>query len=160
MPDPPLDGRVRRLLLTEHFDATTRSRLRDLGDVALDGLRACALGPDRGEHAVLKARAIVALGDWPDDAAFEALERALGDRRLDTRLRAANALGDHDSPRAVDALVRRAGGGAVDGAELATIARSLARIDRPDATSALEQLRSGIADPDVRRQVDLAAEGG
>jgi HEAT repeat protein len=160
MPDISVDERVRTLLLVEHFDARARGRLRDLGDVALEGLRACALGGDRGEQAVLKSRALVALGDWPDDAALETLERALVDRRLDTRLRAATALGDQGSVRAVDALARRARGGVADGAELATIARSLARIDRPEAASALAEVRSDVADAAVRRQVDLATEGG
>lgn len=45
MPDTTLDDRVRRLLLAEHFDDRTRQKLRDLGDVALDGLRAARAVP-------------------------------------------------------------------------------------------------------------------
>lgn len=157
MPDTTLDDRVRRLLLAEHFDDRTRQRLRDLGDVALAGLRACATGSDRGEAAVLKARAIVALGDWPADEAVDTLADALGDRRLETRVRAATALGDVATGRAVTALSDRAER-SEDGVELATIARSLARIDRADADEALGRVRASIAADDVRRQVDLALD--
>ncbi|WP_432479203.1 HEAT repeat domain-containing protein [Nocardioides sp. GXQ0305] len=154
MPETTLDDRVRRLLLAEHFDDRTRQRLRDLGDVALEGLRACARGPDRGEAAVLKARALVALGDWPADEAVDTLAGALDDRRLENRMRAAAALGDVATDRAVSVLADRAEH-CDDGVELAAIARSLARIDRDDAHEALGRLRTSVATDDVRRQVDL-----
>jgi HEAT repeat protein len=157
MPDTTLDPRVRRLLLAEHFDDRSRQRLRDLGDVALEGLRACAHGPDRGEAAVLKARAIVALGDWPADQAVDALADAIGDRRVETRMRAATALGEVATDRAVSVLADRAER-CDDGAELAAIARSLARIDRPGAADALGRVRASISTDDVRRQVDLVLD--
>lgn len=157
MPDTTLDDRVRRLLLAEHFDDRTRQKLRDLGDVALEGLRACARGSDRGEAAVLKARAIVALGDWPAEEAVDTLADALSDRRLETRMRAAAALGDVATDRAVSLLADRAER-CDDGVELAAIARSLARIDRSDADEALGRVRASIAADDVRRQVDLVLD--
>ncbi len=137
MPDTTIDDSVRRLLLAEHFDAQARQRLRDLGDVALEGLRAAATGSDRGEAAVMKARAIVALGDWPEDEAIETLAAVSGDRRLETRMRAAVALGDIGSDRAVSVLVDRADR-ADDGVELAEIAGSLGRIGSPGAVAALQ----------------------
>ena len=157
MPDTTLDDRVRRLLLAEHFDDRTRQKLRDLGDVALEGLRACARGSDRGEAAVLKARAIVALGDWPAEEAVDTLADAITDRRLETRMRAATALGDVATDRAVSVLAERAER-CESGVELAAIARSLARIDRSDADEALGRVRASIAADDVRRQVDLAVD--
>ena len=159
MPDTTLDDRVRRLLLAEHFDDRTRQRLRDLGDVALEGLLACARGSDRGEAAVLKARAIVALGDWPAEKAVDTLADAISDRRLETRMRAAGALGDVATDRAVSVLADRAAR-CDDGVELAAIARSLARIDRSDADEALARVRASIAADDVRRQVDLVLDEG
>lgn len=157
MPDTTLDDRVRRLLLAEHFDDRTRQRLRDLGDVALEGLRACARGSDRGEAAVLKARAIVALGDWPAEEAVDTLADAISGRRLETRMRAAAALGDVATDRAVSVLADRAER-CDDGVELAAIARSLARIDSSDADEALRRVRASIAADDVRRQVDLVLD--
>ena len=158
MPDTTLDDRVRRLLLAEHFDDQARHRLRDLGDVALEGLRACATGSDRGEAAVLKARAIVALGDWPDDEAIDALTAAIGDRRLETRMRAAVALGDIGSDRAVTVLVERAKR-TENGVELAEIAGALGRLGSPSAGAALGRVRASIADDRVRRQVELKVGG-
>lgn len=154
MADTTLDDRVRRLLLAEHFDDRARQKLRDLGDVALEELRAAARGSDRGEAAVLKARAIVALGDWPAEEAVDTLADAISDRRLETRMRAAAALGDVATDRAVSVLADRAKQ-CDDGVELAAIARSLARIDSSDAEEALGRLRTSIAAEDVRRQVDI-----
>jgi len=72
-------------------------------------------------------------------------------------MRAATALGDVATDRAVSVLADRAER-CDDGVELAAIARSLARIDRSVADEALGRVRASIASDDVRRQVDLALD--
>lgn len=106
---------------------------------------------------MLKARAIVALGDWPTEEAVDTLADAISNRHLETRMRAATALGDVATDRAVAVLADRAER-SDDGVELAAIVRSLARIERSDAGEALRRIRASIAKDDVRRQVDLVLD--
>lgn len=158
MPNTSIELRVRQLLSTEHFDDQARTRLRELGDEALPELRRWATGSDRGEAAVRKARAILALGDQPGDAALDTLEVVAADRRLDNRLRAVTALGSQGTPRAVEILERCARRDDAVGVEVATVARSLAGIGGGEAAAALERVQGGISAPEIRRQVEIALD--
>lgn len=155
MASETIDEQVRRLLLVEHFDERARDKVKALGDDAFAAVQRHAEGSSRGEAGFLKARAIVVLGDWDRADAVETLTTVLVDRHLDSRLRAADSLGRIGTDPAITALRNRAAT-ADAGVEVATLARSLARIDRPEAQAALSELRAAVEDTEQLRQVDDA----
>ena len=152
MTDQRIEDEVRALLLVEHFDEQVRDQLVALGPEALVELKTHASGPRRGIAGHIKARAIVALGDWPDTDVVETLDHVLSGTHLDSRLRAASALGQLGTADAVGALANRASA-ASEGVEVATIARALSQIDRPDARTAVRRLRQALEDDVVKTQV-------
>ena len=152
MAEQTMQDKVRALLLVEHFDEKVRDQLVALGPEALTELKTHASGPRLGIAGHIKARAIVALGDWPDTDVVETLDDVLSGTHLDSRLRAVSSLGQLGTADAVGVLANRAAA-ASEGVEVATIARALSQIDRPDARTAVKRLRRELEDDVVKTQV-------
>lgn len=157
MTDASIAEKVRKLLLVEHFDEQARAKLVELGEDAVEAIQGHANGPRRGLDGLLKTRAIAALGDLSSDVALPTLQSALRDRDLDTRLRAASALGQLGGAEAVEALEARTQN-TQSTLEISAIAGALSEIDLPEAATALDRVRLAVEDQTARSQIEQVVE--
>ena len=156
MSDESIAAEVRKLLQAEHFDEQARAKLVELGEAAVEIIQAHATGPRRGIDGLLRMRAIAALADLPSEAALATLQSALLDRDLDTRLRAASALGQLGGAGAVEALEARTND-TESTLEISAIAGALTEIDIPEASAALDRVRLAASD-ETTRQIEQVVE--